>query len=337
MCEDKTTQEAPLPPVVQMLGARLMPRPERHDCAVTFSCDRKYFPFALFMIRQIDFHNPGRTFDFVIASRDALEVPDWAKDLGIVFHRPGDLPDYVGIKSYTGSTAPLYRLLLPRELGDRYRRILYLDCDMFVEGGDLNQLFKVNLGAHAFGAVLDAPYLKDPNHLAREFARMGLPALPYANSGMQLIETAAYVAQDLDRRAFDVCRSHPEAIVYSDQSLTNLAVRGQFAQLAPCWNWQVANDLPLMSLSYPVHIWHFIGRRKPDRDVPSLLDARFAQAYRDFATRFMPEFLAKLPPPKALAPLRFGQIARLGLDQWTARRTAATLLARFPDPYTAQV
>ena len=166
---------------------------------------------------------------------------------------------------------------------------------------------------------------------------MGLPALPYFNAGMLLIDTASYVAQDVDRRSFDVCRTHPEAIVYSDQSLINLALRGKFAQLAPCWNWQSASRLPLMSLSYPVYIWHFIGRKKPDRDVPSLLDPRFAQAYRDFATRFHPEFLARLPPQKPPLQLRFGQLFRLGMEQMAARKGAAAMLARFPDPYKAKV
>lgn len=314
-----------------------MPMPERHDCAVVFSCDRKFFPLALFMIRQIDFHNPARKFDFVIASPDELEPPDWARPLGIVFHRHGALPDHVDIRSYTGSRAPLYRLLLPRELGGRYRRILYLDCDIFVEGGDLNRLLAVDIGPHALGAVLDAPYLFEAVHHAREFMRLGLPALPYANGGVQLIDTAVFVAQDLDHRAFDFYRSHPAAIVHSDQSLTNMALQGKFAQLAPCWNWQNVNRLPLMSQNYPVYFWHFIGRKKPDGDGPNLLDARFAQAYRDFAARFMPEFLAKLPPARDPRPLRFGQVLRLGLDHMAANQVAAKYLARHSDPYKARI
>lgn len=313
-----------------------MSAPERFDRAVIFSCDRRFFPFALFMIRQIDFHTPDRKFDFVISSGDELEVPAWAKELNIIFHRPGTLPDHVGTKSYTGSQAPLYRLLLPRELGSRYRRLLYLDCDMFVEGGDFNRLLDVDLGPHGFGAVLDAPYMYEQTHLAKEFARLGLPALPYANTGLQLIDTASYVAQDLDLRAFDVCRTHPQAIAYSDQSLTNLAVRGKFARLAPCWNWQSASRLPLMSLTTPVFIWHFIGRKKPDRDVPSLIDARFVQAYRDFAQHFMPELLTRLPPSQGRESLRLGQILRVGFDHMLARQAAHKLLARFPDPYLAE-
>ncbi len=314
-----------------------MTRPDQNDCAVVFCCDRKFYPMALFMIRQIEFHNPGRKFDFVIASRDTLEAPDWAHPLGIVFHRSGDLPDHVGLKSYTGSTVPLYRLPLPRELGSRYRRLLYVDSDMFVEGGDLNRLFAMDIGSHPLGAVLDAPYLYDEGHRAREFVRLNWPALPYLNAGFQLIDTARYVDQDVDIRAFDACRTHPQVLVYADQSILNIALKGKFAELAPCWNWQSAARLPLMSLSYPVLFWHFIGHKKPDSDFPHLLDARFAEAYRDFATRFMPEFLPQVPQRKALEPLRFGQLLKIGMQHMAARKVTARLLARYPDPYLAKV
>ena len=42
-----------------------MTDPQRHDQAVVFCCDRNYYPMALFMLRQIAFHNPFRRFDFV--------------------------------------------------------------------------------------------------------------------------------------------------------------------------------------------------------------------------------------------------------------------------------
>jgi hypothetical protein len=314
-----------------------MPSPDRHDCAVALCCDRKYFPLALFMIRQIGFHNPARRFDFVISTRDELELPVWARELGIVLHRPGELPDHVGIKSYTGSRVPLDRLLLPQALGSRYRRILYLDCDMFIDGGDLNRLIEIDIGQHPFGAVLDAPYLYDQAHHAREFLRLGLPALPYANSGLLLIDTKAFTEADFAHRAFDVCRTDPQAIVYSDQSLINLAARGKFAQLAPCWNWQNAQRLPFLSQNYPVFIWHFIARWKPDRAEQGHIEARFAQAYRDFATQLMPEFLERLPPARDPAPLSLGQIFKLGLHHYTAHQAALGLFAQFPDPYRAKV
>ncbi len=110
---------------------------EQSDRAVIVCCDRNFFHLALFMIRQIDFHNSNRT----------------------------------------------------------YRRILYLDSDIFVEGCDISRLLEVDIGPHPLAAVLDAPFFYEPNHRANEFVKAGLPAVPYANSGVQVIDTKLFVEQ----------------------------------------------------------------------------------------------------------------------------------------------
>lgn len=308
---------------------------QRHDTAVAFCCDRKFFPFAMFMIWQIAHHNPFRKFDFLISTQDDLDLPDWAKSWGIVIHRAGPVKVTMNLNQFQGSAAVLLKNMLARELASRYRRILYLDCDMFVEGGDINRLLEVDIGPHPIGAVLDAPFLYDADFRAEEYSRLGWPAAPYCNCGLQLIDTRAYVEQDVERRSFDVCRSSPQAIVFSDQSLTNIALRGKFAQLAPCWNWQWSHGLPLVALRYPVFLRHFIGVKKPDRDDTGQIDQRFKQAYRDFFSRFMPEQLSRLSPPCNPGPMGIGQISKLVLRLMMARPGASVSFARHADPYQA--
>ena len=308
---------------------------DRHDTAVALCCDRNYFHLALFTIRQIAFHSPRRSFDFVIASHDDLQLPEWAGQLGVVIHRLGSLPEAAEVGRYRGSVAPLYRLMLARALGERYRRILYMDCDMFVEGGDFNRLLNLDIGPHPIAAVLDSPFMYTANFRAKEYALLGKPAAPYANTGLQLIDTKAYCDQEVERRSFDVCTTHPEAIIYTDQSLTNIALNGKFAQLAPCWNWQCNARLPLVTVRYPVFVRHFIGAKKPDRDTNGLLDVRFNQAYREFLSQLMPELLAKLAPPPDPAPISLKQASFIALKHFLARKVAADVLKRHPDPYTA--
>ncbi|MBL9051350.1 MAG: glycosyltransferase [Tabrizicola sp.] len=314
-----------------------MTTPQHHDCAVALCCDRNYFHLALFMIRQIAFHNPHRKFDFVIASRDELAVPDWAKPLGILLHRSGEVPERLEVARFGGSVAPLYRLMLARELGDRYRRILYMDCDMYVEGGDFNRLLEVDLGPHPIAAVLDAPFFYNQNFRAEEFARLGWPAAPYANTGLQVIDTKAYRDQEVEHRSFEAVRKHPKAIVYSDQSLTNIALRGKFAQLAPCWNWQWSTRLPLVPMTYPVLVRHFIGPRKPDRDASGLVEARFNQSYRDFLSQYMPELLPKLAPACDPAPLPLSLVFRTVVLHLAYRKQIIASLSRHKDPYVTIV
>jgi hypothetical protein len=314
-----------------------MSHPQRNDYAVAFCCDRNYFHLALFMVWKIAHYNPQRRFDFVISSRDELSLPDWASALGVILHRSGDLPEHAEAARYIGTMAPVYRLALVRDLGRQYSRILYLDCDMFVEGGDINRLFEVDLGSHAIGAVLDAPFFFTPKYHAREFVIARLPAYPYVNTGLQLIDTRAYAEQEVERRSFDVCKTHPDAILLTEQSLTNLAMRGDFALLAPCWNWQMNARYPLMPWRYPVYLRHFIGRVKPDRDTKGIHDARFNQAYRHFCETMLPEALPLIALPGNRMPMSLGDISNVLLQHIRGTAIMREMLTRFPDPYKTQV
>ena len=314
-----------------------MTAPQRHDCAVAFCCDAKFFPFALFTIWQIAHHNPFRKFDFVISTQDDLEIPDWAKSYGIVLHKAGLVPIFLEVARFHGSLAPLFRIMLARVLGDRYRRILYLDCDLQIEGGDINRLLEVDLGPHPIGAALDGPFFFVADFRAEEFVTAGLPAAPYANTGVQVIDTRAYRDQEVERRSFEMAAKYPKAVIYTDQSLTNLALRGGFAQLAPCWNWQLSHRYPLVPMRYPVFVRHFVGGNKPDRKSPVRHEARFNLAYHQFFTTFMPDMLLRIAPPGDPSVMTFKDAARIVLLHVMGARLVSDILARYPDPYKALV
>jgi hypothetical protein len=309
--------------------------PVQTDSAVALCCDAKYFPFALFMIRQIAFHNPQRSFDFVIATADPLELPGWANDLGIRLHHPEGVSAVGNINRFGGTLIPLFRLFLARSLGHIYRRILYLDCDMFVEGGDIDRLLSVDIGQHPFAAVRDYQQLISQGTHSREFAAAGLAQVPYFNSGLLLIDTAAFEKQEVRQRSLATAETYPQAMVFADQSLLNLALHGGFAELSPAWNWQWNFDFPLVPLRYPVFIRHFIGPKKPFRESRGGLDVRFSQSYAAFFRQYFPERLAELAPACDPAPMTFGQVARIAYRHMQSRGIIADWLQWFPDPYVA--
>lgn len=312
--------------------------PDKHDCAVAFCIDRNYFHLALFVIWQIAHLNPKRAFDFVIASRDDLELPGWALAYGIVLHKVGAIPPEAKVAQFHGSMSTVFRIMLARELGDRYRRIIYMDSDMYVEGGDLNRLMEVDLGPHPIAATLDVFFHYTAGRHADEYRLTGLPALPYANTGFQVIDTKAYREQDVERRSLAVCSTVPtRAITLADQSLTNLALQGKFAELAPCWNWQLGHRFPLLSLRYPVFVHHFIGKRKPNLSAEGGHPVRFNQAYRDFMTQFDLSSLEGLAPPVDPAPMRFRDAARIVIDHLSASSVFNEVVRRHPDPYRARL
>ncbi len=310
---------------------------QRHDSAVAFCVDRNFLHFALFMVRQIAFHNPVRQFDFVIATQDRLELPDWAQAFDIRIHVIGDLPDLPLPARFRGSMAPYFRILLPGELRNRYRRILYLDADMFVEGGDINRILKADIGQHPIAAALDAPSLYRPWNHPREFAAAGLPALPYMNTGTIMFDTAAYHDQEVARRAFAAFDRQSKGFHLADQSLFNMALQGKFAVLSPAWNWQLSGRLPLVTLKYPVFLRHFIGAKKPNNDSDDPRDARFRQAYEDYFRAYAPEELASLAPPGDPKPMTLRRAARLVMWHLQSRDLVAAQIGRFKSPYDVQV
>ncbi|OYX24679.1 MAG: hypothetical protein B7Z10_08665 [Rhodobacterales bacterium 32-66-7] len=306
-----------------------------HDCAVAFCVDRKYFPFALFMIWQIAHLNPHRRFDFVIASQDDLALPDWARPYGIVLHRSGALPPEAEVARFFGSMAPLLRILLARELGDRYRRIIYMDSDMYVVGGDLGRLMDIDIGPHPLAAVLDCQFFLKAAPHPDEYRDAGIQALPYLNSGFLVIDTKAYRDQEVERRSFEVCTTYPANFKAGDQTLINLALQGKFAQLAPCWNWHLDAHLPRLTHLYPVFNHHFVWKNKPNRVSNTILPVRFNQAYRDFMTLYVPEALSDLAAPPEARPLNFREHLGMLLSDLSMAPVASAMIARYPDPYRA--
>lgn len=312
-----------------------MPDLQRHDGAVVFCCDRKFFHFALFMIRQMEFHNPARRFEFVISTDDELRIPDWALSFGISFLKPAALPEVANHPKMKGKEAHLHRLSLARQLVGRYRRILCIDCDMFVEGGDLNRLFEVDIGSHSVWMALDLRYFMVAEFHAPEFRLAGLRAKPYANSGLQPIETRAYCDQEIERHLFDAPRDYSHAPDFSDKSMTNIALQGRFTQLVWIWNWQRGARMPLVTVRYPTFLRHFISTTRPDRDISGKLDPRFNLAYRKFMTHFMPKLLPTLAPPCDPAPIGLKDLAKIARKHFGVSRLIGDFLARHPDPYRA--
>lgn len=312
-------------------------RAQRHDCAVALCCDRHYFPLALFVARQIAFHNPSLRFDILIASQDQLDLPDWAQAIGVRLHRLGQLPDVKPPEQYRGSMAAFFRLLLPRALQDQYRRLLYLDCDVFIEGGDFARLLDLDIGSHAIAAVRDALQVLNPGYHAHEFRALGWPAYKYLNSGVQLIDTARFVAEDLDQRAFAMYPKNARRHVSADQSLLNLALRGEFAELGPAWNWQLSGWLPWITARYPVFVRHFIGPKKPYLATDDQKETRYLQAYRDHFRFFGPDAWPDLPDTPDPEPPGYRQIARLALRHFKLRHSMTAVLRDFKDPYRVRI
>ena len=310
-----------------------MPEGTARDCAVMMACDASYLPFALHLAWQIATRNPARRFDILVVTAAPVTLPDWAVAAGIhavVLPLPSAWAALDGGKF--GPAVFLPFAAVP-QLAPHYRRILALDSDIWFEGGDLDRLLRLDLGPHAVAAARDVMFFYGPyNPHAREFRERGMPAHPYLNSGVILYDTAAFAAQDMERRLLDRAQAEAGKLWLADQTLMNLVLAGRFAELAPAWNWVSTAFLPLVSQRYPVRLRHFIGEAKPWRDPQRQLDAGYAAGYADFFRSFLPGTQIPIDSTPG-RQLDFRAVGNVVLDHLKSRAKVQAMLSRFPDEW----
>lgn len=274
-------------------------RPARSRHAVIFCCDANYLPFAALAIHTLLRNNPVRDFDICITSLDALEVPPMLAGYDIRFCRIDVGDSFAGMPVSDRLTIAAYlRLALPEAFAGDYDRILYLDCDVLIAGEALGNAFALDLGGHPVGACMDISKAKRPRRPTRDQAATGMTGA-YFNSGVLLIDTAAYRQADIRRKCVLAAQDHSGALLQLDQTLLNLVLRNNWAELHPAWNWQWAGVRPMFEVFVDTQIVHFVTAVKPWADRSGTLPIR----YRETARRFLAVHYPALPhtsaPPAA--------------------------------------
>jgi lipopolysaccharide biosynthesis glycosyltransferase len=308
-----------------------------HRRAVVFCCYGSYVPYAALAAVRIAALHPQRSFDICLCSGEVpLELPASlaSADLRICRFRTGDL--FQGLRLDRGATSDVYlRLALPAAFASDYDRILYLDADLFVQGGDFEALLDLDLGGRALGAVRDNTQWRTPKRHASQFRQLGLPAAPYFNAGVLLMDVATYNASDLLGHCLRLGRQEAGRMTRHDQNLYNAVLRGDWAEISPLWNWQYTWASRFFEAMQEAHIVHFIGSRKPWKDPDGQLPPRFARAMAEFIALHWPE---RATPPVGLGPALDARLMRKHLwKHWLGASAMARYLARFPTDLTVRV
>jgi lipopolysaccharide biosynthesis glycosyltransferase len=132
---------------------------------------------------------------------------------------------------FTG--ASYARLLVPELLPDA-ERIVYLDCDVLVRA-DLTPLFTMPIGDAEAAAVRDVAILStDDEHSG---VRDPLPARPYFNAGVLVMNVAAWRRSGLGDRALRYCATEEGPPPWADQDALNALVDSWY-ELDAHWNFQ---------------------------------------------------------------------------------------------------
>ena len=294
--------------------------------AIAFTCDQNYQPFALFAASQIAALHPHRDFDILICDDTAPTLPpglDWLGVRAVGLDTEGVFEGFIGEARHALST--YYRLLLPGRLASQYDRILYLDADIFVQGGDFSALLEADLHGRPLAAIRDNPQWRSPRRKPAEFTSFGLPNAPYFNGGLLLLDVAQWMMQNVEARALDFAMRNRGRLKRHDQTVLNCVLHRNWAELSPIWNWQYSQRAQLFEAMTSANILHFIGPTKPWNAPPGRLPPRFGRELARFLDAHFPERRIEVPSGP-----RPDQLGKMLVRHFLSRRRMARYLARFP-------
>ena len=305
-------------------------RPAQSRFAAALCTDANYLPYALFVARQLSEMHDLPDLDIVICVTGDCDIPASLNDLDLRICRISSGDTFKGLYLDARRTDAVYhRLALPHVFQDEYDRILYLDCDVFIQGGAFAPLFAIDMAGHAIAAVRDILQWSRPKAHVRAFQDFGLAPAKYFNSGVMLIDTAAYRASQLLERCIDFGRKNAARMRQHDQQLLNCVLHGDWLEISPMWNWQRPLNLAYAQVSYPVAIMHFIGKRKPWNDPDHRVPPRFKPQVNAFLREHFPDH-ASIPIRTAAEVPHFEKV-KLAWNSFRRHGEMARYIARFPD------
>ncbi len=260
------------------------------DTAVMFAVDDGYSRYAFFAARQIAMLNPDRTFDIVVVSTDRIEIPSGLRHFGIRLCHLETSGLFGTLPLDARRTSAVYtRLALAAAFSGDYRRILYLDADENVQGGDFKALLDLDLGPCAIAAVRDNIQWRTPSRMPAAFRQRGLGHAPFLNSGVLLIDVPTFNGQEILAQCMEVGAAGGTKLAGHDQDMLNVALHGDWVELSPVWNWQYTWASMLFEAMETANVVHFIGPRKPWTRSDGRLPLRFRSEYARFFAAHYPE------------------------------------------------
>jgi lipopolysaccharide biosynthesis glycosyltransferase len=221
--------------------------------AVVFATDGHLFPAAMFAARRVAAFNDRADTDVIVFCSSPMDeararISRLPFSVYPLVFPPGiDLPP------------TYYRLFAPVALASGYRRIVYLDVDTYAHRPSVFRLFDLDMAGMAVAAVRDPVIAFKPDQAELD-ATVGSGHRRYFNSGVMMIDTAAYVDRKLLKRLIELISNRQ--LAYIDQSALNVALRGDWMELSPSFNMFITQWATWVRRAFPPAVVHFAGPRK---------------------------------------------------------------------------
>ena len=224
--------------------------------------DTFFVQAGLLLARQLR-EKEGDSFDIVVLCSEEIEVPAALRE-GLRIGRvtvgnrslmPVD--ERIRIESYV-------RIFLPYLLPG-YRRICYLDADMYLNRPGIAKLLTINLQGQAIAAVRDVALWVDMlrgRSLARPKEQIQRDEC-YFNAGLLVIDCAKYRELLPIPEILQFLHDNGDNLPTHDQSFLNTHFSHRYVMLPPTYNFPMLDTFtPLVEAEAPI-ILHFLGAQKP--------------------------------------------------------------------------
>lgn len=245
---------------------------------IAICSDEQYMPYCSVLIKSICENNTDDNLEFHVVtggvSSEAHEriqtvVSYYGKKLSLYTVNLSDFKDCHVRKAEHITVAAYFRLQLPEILPADVKKVLYLDCDIVVDGS-ISPLFDFDLTGKAVGAVYNQTGgdIRHYNRLNLDF-RSG-----YFNAGVLMINLDYWRKNNVSKRVIDFISENPDICKYHDQDGLNYVLRNEKVLLPLKYNVQALFylDVPIIPKVFfdeleeakksPVII-HYTGSDKP--------------------------------------------------------------------------
>ena len=160
--------------------------------------------------------------------------------------------NYISVQTY-------YRYILAR-LFPELDKVLYLDCDLVV-CGSLKEFWEENLDGYCAAGVYCSSINDREGVLLNRIGFQGRS--DYVNAGVLLFNLKAIRENNLVEEFFTCQRIHQDIIVYQDQDVINMVLKGRIKLLPSQFNWTSWDTRKVSFPPSPPIIVHYTGSVKP--------------------------------------------------------------------------
>ena len=226
----------------------------KEPISILCATDDNYAPYCGIMLTSLLMSNPHHQFEIYVMVDGSLSEVNMRKyrklenkygchvslitiDNSVIDACP--INNSLGIDNHSWVTAPTYyRLLAARLLPASAHRVIYLDCDIVVNG-DLRALWEMDLAQSAMAGALDCDY-------HRHCKRMHIPEeRGYVNAGVAVYNLDYWREYDITERFFQYIQSPESELLLMDQDVVNATLDGEKALVPERFNFQVSFFMPL--------------------------------------------------------------------------------------------